>query len=133
MFVTVEQTKQTTGIDVTEQAIAIAQMIIESYVGRIEANISDAADLMLLGRATAYQAVYMRENLDTVFEQIDVKSQTGFGSSVAFRDNPVSPWLAPLAIIACQGLSWKRMRSVRVGAIFSRPVDEASASEWSTD
>lgn len=133
MFVTVNQTQVLTGTEVTAEQIAMAQYIMESYVGRVEPEITNANDLMLLGRATAYQAVYMRENLDTVFEQIDVKSQSGFGGNVTFKDNPVSPWIAPLAIIACQGLSWKRMRSVKVGPLFSLPVDDTSGTGWRTD
>jgi len=130
MFVTVNETMELTGAEVAEEAIPVAQAIIESYVGRVEAEVTNANDLMLLGRATAYQAVYMRENLELVFEQIDVKQQQGFGGMVTFRDNPASPWVAPLAIIACQRLSWKRMRSVKTGSIFAKPVEPL---DWSTD
>lgn len=130
MFVTVYEVMELTGKPVDERQISMAQAIIESYVGRVEAEVTNANDLMLLGRATAYQAAYMRENLDLVFEQVDVKQQQGFGGMVTFRDNPASPWVAPLAIIACQRLSWKRMRSVKTGSIYNSP---APVSEWSKD
>lgn len=129
MFTTIDEVKELTGADVSQETIIMAQGIIESWVGRVEAEVSNANDSMLLGRATAYQAVYLDE-FEDVFDQPAVVSVNQYGSGVSFRQDGASPWIAPLAVIACQRLSWRRMRSVKVGSIFNRP---AEPSRWATE
>jgi len=34
----------------------------------------------------------------------------------------LSPWISPLAIIACKALSFKRARGIRTGKIFQLPT-----------
>lgn len=115
-FTTVDETKTLTGYDVTLDTITMAQGIIESYVGRLEIEVDDGTDQMLLGRATAYQAAYMTNNPSLVFEQMKAQSISQFGQSVSFGPgNQTAPWLSPLAEIACSKLSWLRGRSIKTG------------------
>lgn len=131
MFTTTEQVNVLTGYDVEVSDIHKAQAIIESYVGRLEVEVTNATDIMLLGRATAYQAAYMKDDPMKVFEQISVSQIGQYGATVSFKSGDVvSPWIAPLAVIACQRLTWKRIRSVRTGSIWDRPTDE---SRWTTE
>lgn len=125
MFTTVQEVEELTGYAVNQQHVNRAQAIIEAYVGRTEPEVVSAHDKMLLGRATAYQSVYMLENGDTVFEHIGATQIMQFGQMMTFPNDKVTPWVAPLAILACQRLSWKRIRSVKTGTIYHTPVDEA--------
>lgn len=127
MFTTIEQVKELTDYDVEQKTIIMAQNVIEAYVGRDEVEIVDANDLALLGKATAYQAAYMANDAEKIFEQVAVTQMAQFGQSITMRTDGVSPWVAPLAIIACNRLSWKRMRSVKTGSIFYQPPTE---SRW---
>lgn len=121
MFVTIDETRKYTGQEVTNDDIFMAQALIESYVGRVEAQVDDATDKENLARATAYQAVYMQDNANTVFKQIDAASVTNFGSSITFRSDGSSPYIASAARFALRNLSWRGSRSVRVGRSFDRP------------
>lgn len=117
MFTTVTQTKQLTDKDVDLALLLRAQSVIEVYVGRVEAEIDDGNDIQLLGKATAYQAAYMKENESITFEQIALRT-TGQGESVVSFANEDSPFIAPLAVMACKKLSFKRARSIQTGRIF---------------
>ena len=131
MFTTVTEVKELTGYDVDETLLKQAQAIIESYVGRIEVEITDARDLMHLGRAAAYQSAYMLNDPIKIFEQMSVAQLSQFGANVSFKSgDTVSPWVAPLAVMACNKLSWKRMRSVKTGNIYGH---NAPLSTWRTD
>lgn len=127
MFTTIEEVKALTDSDVDLKLIAMAQAIVESYIGRVESEIDNANDSMLLARATAYQSAYMVV-YDDMFEQTAVEQVNQFGNSMKFRQDGVSPWVAPLAVIACQKLSWRRMRSIKTGSIFDKPSEP---SGWS--
>lgn len=130
MFVTVEGVKELTGYDVDLATIHMAQAIMESYVGRVEAEVNGANDLALLQKATAYQAAYINTNREMLFEQAAVSQIGQFGQVISFRDND-SPFIAPLAAIACRRLSWKRIRSIKTGSIFYRTP--AVDSRWTTE
>lgn len=118
MFTTIEQVKELTSYDVTVDTIVMAQAIIESWVGRLETDVTTPRDVALLARATAYQAAYILDNLDTVFQQVDVSSIGQFWQVITFRgDDSASPYIAPLAVRACRGLSWKKIRSVQTGSV----------------
>lgn len=121
MFTTIEQVKELTGYDVPQETIIMAQSVIESYVGRVEIDVEEPTDKALLGKATAYQSAYMVNDGAKVFEQAAVVQSAQFGQSITMRSDGVSPWVAPLAVIACQRLSWKRIRSVKTGSLFARP------------
>ena len=130
MFTTVTQVKELTGYDVTQEAIIMAQSIIESYTGRVEVDVQEPSDHVLLGRATAYQAAYMTKNGEMIFEQLSAMQIMQFGQMVTFsQGNSASPFVAPLAVLACKNLSWNRIRSVKTGSIFDTPVQP---SNWET-
>lgn len=129
MFVSKEQVQTITGYEVDSTLLAQAQSIIESYVGRTEGQVDDAGDLAHLGKAVAYQAAYMKEDKSRTFEQAAVTQIGQFGQLVSFRPDGVSPFVAPLAVIACKNLTWRRPRSIKTGSWFGYgPVTE----RWET-
>lgn len=120
MFVTIEDTLKYTQQEVTNDEIFMAQALIEAYIGRVEAQVDDATDKENLAKAVAYQAVYMKDNADTVFKQIDAQSITSFGSTINFKADGSSPFIASAAKFALRNLSWRGTRSVRVGKTLGR-------------
>jgi hypothetical protein len=130
MFITKEQAENLTGYEVDSTLLTRAQSIIEAYVGRVEGEVDDAGDLALLGKATAYQAAYMKENSQLVFEQASVVSVNNFGSAVEFTQNGVSPHISTLAVIACRNLSWRRSRSIYTGSMFG---NASYRDRWETE
>lgn len=130
MFTTVESVKELTGYDLPLESIKRAQALIESYTGRLEIQVTDAVDLAILDRATAYQAVYMEYDLVRVFGQAKAEQVMAYGNMVTYVDDGVSPWIAPLAVIACRRLSWNRTRSVKTGSIYNQPLQP---KEWKTE
>lgn len=113
--------QEVTGYDVTLETIAKAQHVILAYLGRLESDVTDPTDRSILAKAVSYQAAYMHEDPNKVFEQVALSQIAQFGQAMTFRTDGLTPWLAPLAIIACNRLSWKRMRSVKTGPIFYSP------------
>jgi hypothetical protein len=131
MFTTIEQVDNLTGYAVTQEVVIMAQAIIESYIGRTESEINTPHDQMLLARATAYQAAYMRDNMSTIFEQMSLAQTAQLGQSITFKGgDTTAPWVAPLAVLACKKLSWKRMFSVKTGPVFNRTVPRPT---WETE
>lgn len=130
MFTTVEYTTRVTGRTVSLELLYRAQAVIEMYIGKIEEDIVSPDDLGLLQRATSFQAVYMLNNEDIVYEQMSALQILQASMQVTFRnDDTASPWVAPMAIMACKNLSWKRSRSVRTGPILGR----RSRKDWYTN
>lgn len=101
--------------DVTMTQVMQAQFVIEIYTGRIESEINDSRDKEMLARAVIAQCVYMRDNPDVTFEQIAAASITRGDGMTSFVADGVSPFLAPLAVMACKHLSWKKSRSYKIG------------------
>lgn len=99
-----------------------AQAIIEIFIGKDEIDIQSPTDLLLLDKMTAYQTVYMLDNQDAVFNQIAVTSQGQTDYMVNFDTNMMAPWIAPLAVLASKGLTFKRSRSLKTGKIFQWPT-----------
>lgn len=118
MFTSVEQTKALTGYDVSLDLVNQAQAILETFLGRVEAEIDNPYDLAVLGRATAYQAAYMKNNADRVYEQIAIRSVAQSDGGTVMDVDMHAPFIAPLAMFAIRSLSWKRSRSVVTGPIF---------------
>lgn len=119
MFSTVNSVKEYTGYDVSLDLIKRAQSIIEIYIGRDEIDITDPSDLLLLDKITSYQTAYMIDNEEIVYKQVAVISQGGQSTgSVNFDGRMDAPWIAPLAVLASKGLTWKRSKSFRTGKIF---------------
>lgn len=121
MFTTSQDVKARTGREVTTEQIYKAQFIIEVYIGRTEADVTNIRDKEMLGRATIAQAVYMGDNYDQTYEQLAAAMVSQSGSTVTYRSGDwASPFVAPLAQMACKNLSWKRSQSVGVGRTFQR-------------
>lgn len=129
MFTTPEYVQAVTGYTVTVEQVTMAQGLVETLIGRVEAVVTDANDRAILGNAVAYQAAYMRDNPKVVFEQAAVKAVRTGESTVSFDVDQGAPWYAPLAVEACKRLSWRKSRSVRTGPMFNR----TRLSSWETE
>lgn len=117
MFTTPEKVTELTGYTVNEDMLSQAQGIMEIIVGRVEEDIFNANDLAIMGRATAYQAAYMTKNYETVYEQVAVTMMGQTDGTISLDVSMLSPYVAPLALLATRNLSWRKGRSVRTGAI----------------
>ena len=122
MFTTVNNVKEYTDADVTLELIKRAQAIIEVYVGKDEIDIDNPSDLLLLDKMTAYQAAYMFENEAVVYTQIASNSVGAGDSAQNFNADMAAPFIAPLAVFAAKGLSFKKPRSIKTGKIFQWPT-----------
>lgn len=121
MFTTKENASELTSKDITNDLLYRAQAIIETYIGKTELEIHDSRDLTFLGRAVAYQAAYMMDNEDIVFEQVAAKTTGQNDSLISFKDGDnASPWIAPLAVMACNRLTFMQSRSITTGKMSQR-------------
>lgn len=114
---------------ITIEQVRQAQFVIEMYVGRTETEVDSARDKSILARAVAAQTVYMRDNPDITFNQIKATTISQGGRMTVFGNGDESPFIAPLAVLACKKLSWKQSRSVRTGRWRQQPV----RTEWVRD
>jgi hypothetical protein len=122
MFSTVNSVKEYTDADVTIALIKRAQAVIEIFIGKDEIDVENPSDLLLLDKMTAYQSAYMLDNEDTVYTQI-ASNSVGAGDSVQnFNTAMSAPFIAPLAVMAARGLSFKKPRSIKTGKIFQWPT-----------
>lgn len=129
MYTTPEYVQAITGYDVTQDQIRIAQGLIETLTGRVEALVYDANDRAILGNATAYQAVYMKANSKVIFEQAAITGGSSGDAATSFNTAMKSPFFAPLAVEACRKLSWLKSRSVKTS-----PMGRQSRrSNWVTE
>jgi hypothetical protein len=129
MFVTTAQVKTITNKTVNAGLVERAQYAIEAYVGKFEADVEDTRDLEILKRATAYQAAYMLNNEDIVFEQMSVSTTMQNEASTTFKSgDKVSPFIAPMAVMMCDKLSFMRARSVYTGKM----LDTTEENNWRT-
>ncbi len=123
MFTTITEVKTITGKIVKADLIQRAQYVIESYIGKFEASITDTKDLQILKRATAYQSAYMLNNEDIVFEQMAVSTTMQNDASTTFKQgDTVSPFIAPMAVMVCSKLSFFKSRSIKTGKIVSNDI-----------
>jgi hypothetical protein len=118
MLSTVNSVREYTGYESTLELIKRAQAIIEIFIGKDEIEIENPADLLLLDKMVAYQTAYMIENEDIVFKQAALTSQGQTDALVNFDTRMLSPFIAPLAVMASSGLSFNRSRSYKTGKIF---------------
>lgn len=121
MLSTVNSVREYTGYEVTLDLIKRAQAVIEIYIGKDEIDIENPADLLLLDKMVAYQTAYMLENEDLVYKQIASASLNLGGSIQNFDRAANAPYIAPLAVLAARGLSFKKSRSFRTGKMFQFP------------
>lgn len=129
MFTSVEQTLAITGYEVSLDLVNQAQAVLEVFIGKVEADIDSAYDLAILGRATAFQAAYMRDNAERIYEQVAVRSIAQTDGGVVMNTDMAAPFIAPMALFAVRNLSWKRSRSVTTGPVFEGYRTEG----WTTD
>jgi hypothetical protein len=118
MFSTINSVQEYTGYAVTLDLIKRAQGIIEIFVGKDEIEIENPSDLLLLDKMTAYQTAYMLENEDLVFKQAALISQGQTDAIVNFDRAMMAPFMAPLAVLAANGLSFNKSRSYKTGRVF---------------
>lgn len=118
MFTNVSEVKGITGIDVDNQDIIRAQHIVEAFIGRNESEITGADDVALMAKAVAFQAVYMKTNYETVYEQAGLVQFGQMDSQMTLDTNMAAPYMAPLAVLTLRNLSWRRSRSVKTGRMF---------------
>lgn len=129
MFVTEADVLAMTGIEPSYEVILQAQVILEAYTGRTESQVDDPNDMMMLARATAYQAAYISSNPSRVFEQVSATMLSQMGQTMTFTQDGVAPFIAPLAVLACKNLSWRRSHSIRTGPAMHEPRTEDT---WET-
>jgi hypothetical protein len=122
MFTTVNSVKEYTDADVTLALIKRAQAVIEIFIGKDEIDIDNPSDLLVLDKMTAYQAAYMLQNEDVVYTQIASNSVGSGDSAQNFNTAMSAPFIAPLAVMAAKGLSFKKPRSIKTGKIFQWPT-----------
>jgi hypothetical protein len=121
MLITKENADKITNRDLPNDLLYRAQNIIETYVGKVELEIQDPRDKTFMGRAVAYQAAYMIENEDIVYEQVSSKTTGQNDSLIIFKENDdTAPWIAPLAVMACKKLTFFRARSIKTGKTSQR-------------
>lgn len=133
MFVTPERVTRITGYEnITLQDVATAQSMLEANMGRMEARITDADDLEIMAKATAYQTVYLKSDPLRVFEtaQVDQIQQDSAGLSYKQGDWD-SPFIAPLARMAMRHLSWRRSHGIAVGR--GRNARRRGLYDWKRD
>jgi len=121
MLSTINSVREYTGYEATLELIKRAQGIIEIYIGKDEIDIDNPADLLLLDKMVSYQTAYMLENEDIVFKQAALTSQGQTDALINFNRDMHSPFIAPLAVLAAKGLSFRKAKSVRTGKIFQFP------------
>jgi hypothetical protein len=120
MFISKEQVLSMTNVEVGSELLALAQTMIEAYTGKDEVEIEDAGDLAILGRATAFQAVYIKDNPSSVLGQAALKTITDNTSTTTFLYEEMSPFMSPWSVRVCKKLSWLGSRSVHTGPVFDR-------------
>lgn len=116
MFVTTTEVKAITGKIVDAALVTRAQYAIEAYIGKFEDEVSNEKDLEILKRATGYQSAYMLNNEDIVFEQMAVSTTGQNDAYTTFKQgDTASPFIAPMAVMICNKLSFIKTRSVYTG------------------
>lgn len=120
MFITKEEIKERSGYDVTPDVLNLAHIMIEAYVGKTEADVADASDRAILGRAVMFQAAFMDKLGPTLMEQVAMKSIVIGETTTIFDTSMFSPYMSPWAVWLCRGLSWNGTRTVHTGPVFDR-------------
>jgi hypothetical protein len=129
MFANITEVKTITGKIVKADLVQRAQYAIEAYVGKFEAEVTNTKDIEVLKRAVAYQAAYMLNNEDIVFEQMAVSTTGQNDAYTSFKQgDSISPFIAPMAVMICAKLTFMRSRSIKTGKM-SQLTD---SSDWRT-
>ena len=129
MFTTAIEVKTITGKIVDAALVARAQYVVEAYIGKFEDEVTNTKDLEILKRAVAYQSAYMLNNEDIVFEQMAVSTVAQNDAATTFKaGDAASPFVAPMAVMICNKLSFMKARSIYTG----KAVDESIDVDWRT-
>lgn len=115
MFTTTDEVLSLTGKTVTDSTIIMAQSLVEAYIGRTEIDVTAPRDKLMLSKAVAYQAAYMKENPDITFDQMALTSLQSPDQSVFFNRDMFSPFISPWAAMCCSKLTWRGTRSIKTG------------------
>lgn len=116
MYTTPDEVTAATGYDeVTMDEVRQAQFVIEIFSGRMEGEVTGGRDKALLARAVMAQTVYMRDNPEVTFEQIAATSVSRGDGMTVFSTPGITPFIAPLAVMALNHVSWKKSQSVKIG------------------
>jgi hypothetical protein len=133
MFANTNDVKNITGKIVNNQLVTRAQYVIETFVGKLEVDVTKTRDIELLKRAVSYQCAYMNDNEDIVYEQMAVSTTGQNDAYTTFKPGDTNaPWIAPLAIMTCKKLSFIKSRSIVTGKMtrnISYP-DYPTTVEW---
>lgn len=129
MFVTKERIKQTTGYEVDGTTLALAQMMIEAWVGKPEESVNDSGDRSILAKAVTFQAVYILGSNSDVLQQMAVKSISQGEAQYVVDTEKFSPYMSPWAVMTCKNLTWMGTRSVHTGPIW----DKTAQVPWVKD
>jgi hypothetical protein len=118
MLATTNDVKTITGKIVNSQLVTRAQYLIEAYIGKFENEVTNTKDLEILKRAVSYQSAYMENNEDLVYEQMAVSTTGQNDAYTTFKSgDKIAPFIAPLAVIVCEKLTFFKSRSIKTGKI----------------
>lgn len=125
MFISKEEVQARSGKVVDGETLTLAQTMIETWVGKDDAEVTKGSDRAVLAKATMFQVIYLAENPDTVLVQAGVKQLSQNESNIKFDTDMFSPFMSPWAVVACKKLSWFGTRSVKTG-----PMSSYSGLSW---
>lgn len=115
-WTTTDQVLNMTGKTVDEVAVRVASSMIDTKAGVSEDLPEDAIsprDRAVLGRAAAWQAVWIASKLETgLLDQRESTRQTSAAGVSDRRDTDAAILYAPLALLELRNLSWAGTRSV---------------------
>lgn len=132
MFITENEVLAQTGFNVTRTNVNLAQMMIETYVGRMEEEVSEGTDKALMAQAVMFQAIYMEERPGAVLTQAAVSYLGQGDTATTFNTEMFSPFLSPWSVKACSRLSWNKSRSVHTGKVL-QGTRYSSNYRWTHD
>jgi hypothetical protein len=132
MFITEDQILSQTGAVVTLRSVQMSQTMVETYCGRVEAEIDDPNDRALLAQATMFQAIYIEDKPISVMTQAALKSENQGLSNAVFDTAMFSPFMSPWAVKACSRLSWVGSRSIKTGKAIPQASFNGSLA-WTHD
>ena len=129
MLATTTDVKTITGKIVNNQLVTRAQYLIEAYIGKLETEVTKTKDLQILKRAVSYQSAYMENNEDLIYEQMSVSATGQNDAYTTFKTgDKISPYIAPLAVIICEKLTFFKSRSIKTGKI----LQDEELVDWVT-
>ena len=117
MFINATEIESTIGVTVTDETVRIAQVMIETWIGRSEIDVLDTRDRDIVARAVMWQAVYIKGNPTDMLEQAAVTHVSTGDMTTDFDTSLFSPFMAPLAVVTCRKLSWMGARSIHTGPL----------------